>query len=77
MATPGWSYRVIPYAHSGKELIFVPLWTMLTHTFGENSHMMGVNLGCDSMSKVEDMASAFSETGERFFYLVFNDFGIR
>ena len=54
----------------------MPRRAEVAHAFGENSHMMGVNFRCDSVSEVEDMTSAFSETAERFLYLVFNDFRV-
>ena len=54
----------------------MPRRAEVAHAFGENRHMMGVNFGCDSVSEVEDMTGAFSETAERFLYLVFNNFRV-
>ena len=55
----------------------MPRGAEVAYAFGENRHVMGVYLGCDSVPEVEDMASAFSETAERFLYLLSNDFRIR
>lgn len=55
----------------------MPGWAVLAHTFGENGHMLRVNLGCNPMSQVEYVAGTVTETGESFLYLGFNDARVR
>jgi len=49
---------------------------MLPHTFSQDRHVLRGYFGCDSMPKIEHMASTLAITGKRYPGLFLNNFGV-